>query len=361
MVRSSDEPDLARAELAERIREASAAKRPLRLAGGGSKDFYGGPLEGEPLDTRSYAGIVSYEPTELVVTARCGTPLAELEQALTAKGQMLAFEPPHFGDAATLGGCVAAGLSGPRRMAAGAVRDFVLGARILDGRGRDLSFGGQVMKNVAGYDVSRLLAGSLGTLGLILEASLKVLPRPAAESTLRLELPEERAIESLNRWAGSPLPLSASAWRDGELHLRLSGAQSAVRAAAEKIGGEPLADEQARAFWTALREQTGPFFAGDAPLWRLALPTAAPPPGLPGETLIEWGGAQRWLRSRAQAATVRAAADKAGGHATLFRAAERPAGAFTPLAPVLARIHRELKAAFDPAGIFNPGRLYPDL
>jgi glycolate oxidase FAD binding subunit len=346
--------------LRERIREAAGRAAPLRLRGAGSKDFYGGTLRGEVLDTRAHAGIVDYEPTELVVTARCGTPLAELEGALAAQGQMLAFEPPHFGSGATLGGCVAAGLSGPRRAAAGALRDFVLGARLIDGRARELAFGGRVMKNVAGYDVSRLLAGSLGTLGLILEVSFKVLPRPAAEHTLRLELPQHKALESLNRWAGAPLPVSASAWRDGELWVRLSGAERVVRAAALKLGGDALEGAHAGRFWSGIREQTDPWFAGDVPLWRLSLPSAAAPLELAGAPLIEWGGALRWLRSRADAATVRAAAAAAGGHATLFRGGDKAAGVFAPLAPALARLHRELKAAFDPAGVLNPGRLYPD-
>jgi glycolate oxidase FAD binding subunit len=343
------------AQLQQRIREAASRRTPLRLRGGGSKDFYGGALAGEVLDTREYAGIVDYEPTELVVTARCGTPLAALEAALQEHGQMLAFEPPRFGGAATLGGCVAAGLSGPRRASAGAVRDFVLGTRLVDGRGRDLAFGGRVMKNVAGYDVSRLLAGSLGVLGLIAEVSLKVLPRPALERTLRLALPEARALEALNRWAGQPLPISASAWRDGELFLRLSGAESAVRAAAQALGGE-----EAPAPWAALREHGDPWFAGEAPLWRLSVPSHAGPLGLTGPQLIEWGGALRWVRG-GEPAEMRAAAARAGGHATLFRGGERSAGVFAPLAPAALRLHRELKAAFDPAGIFNPGRLHPEL
>ncbi len=346
--------------LAQQVRDASERRRALRLRGGGSKDFYGGESEGEALELGGYAGVVSYEPTELVLTARCGTPLAELEAELAANGQMLAFEPPHFGAGATLGGCIAAGLSGPRRMSAGAVRDFVLGARLLDGRGKLLSFGGQVMKNVAGYDVSRILAGSLGTLGAILEVSLKVLPRPAVEQTLRLEMPEARALEALNQWAGKPLPISASAWRDGELALRVSGAASAVRAACEKLGGETLDDARAQAFWSDIREQRGGFFATDQPLWRVALSSSAPPLGLPGAQLIEWGGALRWLASSVDARTLREAAARAGGHATLFRGRDKSVGVFTPLAPVALRLHRELKAAFDPAGIFNPGRLYPE-
>ena len=349
------------AQFAERIRFAVAQKRPLRLRGGGTKDFYGQALEGEVLDTRAYAGIVAYEPTELVITARCGTPLLEIEAALRAKGQQLAFEPPYFGPGATVGGMVAAGLSGPRRQAAGAVRDFVLGVRMLDGRGDDLSFGGQVMKNVAGYDVSRPMAGSLGTLGLILEVSLKVPPLPFSEATTKLELPQDKAIGMLNHWGGQPLPISACAWAEGELSVRLSGAASAVAAAREAIGGESIESDQARSFWLGIREQTHPFFGSDKPLWRLSVPSITPPLALPGEQLIEWGGSQRWLASNADARTIRAAAAQAGGHATLFRAADKSAGVFTPLVPALAKIHRNLKQAFDPAGIFNPGRMYPDL
>ncbi len=341
----------------KKIRDAADSGTALRIRGGGTKDFYGNELRGELLETRGHAGIVEYEPTELVVTARCGTTLADLHETLSKQGQFLPFEPPAFGPGATLGGCVAAGLSGPRRASAGSVRDFILGAKIIDGRGQVLAFGGQVMKNVAGYDVSRLLAGSLGTLGLILEVSLKVLPKPPAERTLAFEMPQAKALENLNHWAARPLPLSASAWRDGELSLRLSGAQSAIDAAAEKLGGEAV---DAQDFWTGVREQTHPFFGGDTPLWRLSLPSNAPVVDLPGEQLVEWGGALRWLASNADAATVRAAATKAGGHATLFRAREKPSGAFAPLAPALARLHRELKSSFDPAGILNPRRLYPE-
>jgi len=352
--------DAAIAALAEQIRAAAESRRPLRICGGGSKDFYGGPLRGEALDTRECTGIVSYEPSELVITARGGTPLAELEAALAGQGQMLAFEPPHFGPGATLGGCIAAGLSGPRRAAAGALRDFVLGVRILDGRGRWLGFGGQVMKNVAGYDVSRLVAGSLGTLGLITEASLKVLPRPQQEITLGFEAPEARAIEMINRWAGQPLPISATVWHDQRLRVRLSGAASALRAAIRELGGETVDAEAAARYWLGIREQSDAFFAGDAPLWRLSLPGVAAPLALPGAQLIEWSGALRWLKSGADAAAVRSAAQQAGGHATLFRGADKSAGTFAPLAPALARLHREIKAALDPAGILNPGRLYPD-
>jgi glycolate oxidase FAD binding subunit len=347
--------------LSETIRAAAAARSGVRLRGGGTKDFYGQSLEGEVLDPRGHDGIVAYEPTELVVTARCGTRLVALESKLNENGQMLAFEPPRFGDQATVGGAVAAGLSGPRRQAAGAVRDFVLGVRILDGRGRDLSFGGQVMKNVAGYDVSRLMAGSLGTLGLILEVSLKVLPIPVAETTVRLELPEEKALEAMNRWGGKPLPVSATAWAGGDLWVRLSGAEAAVRAAREKIGGEVIDGARATAFWSGVREHTEDFFRGDAPMWRVSVPSTAAPLGLPGNQLIEWGGSLRWFASAADARLIRELAAKAGGHATLFRGGDKAAGVFTPLAPAIARIHANLKREFDPEGVLNRGRMYPDL
>jgi len=341
-------------ELVERVRAATAARTPLVIRAGGSKDFYGNAGEGERLDPRGCAGIVAHEPTELVVTARCGTPLAELEAVLDAAGQMLPFEPPHFGTGATVGGCVAAGLAGPRRASAGGVRDYVLGAKLLTGRGDVLAFGGTVMKNVAGYDVARLAAGSLGVLGVITEVSLKVLPKPVAEATLRLEFDEAAALKRMNEWAGQPLPVSATAWRDGVLHVRLSGARAAVAEAQTRLGGQAV---DGAALWHGLREQTDPFFAGSAPLWRLALPSTAPALDLAGAQLIEWGGAERWLRSDSPAAEIRARAAACGGHATLFRGGERH-DVFTPLPLPVAAIHKRLKAEFDPAGIFNPGRMF---
>jgi len=330
------------------IRDAAERRQPLRVRGGGSKDFYGNAPRGEVLDTRGYAGIVSYEPTELVVTARCGTRLSDLEKILREENQFLPFEPPHFGPGATVGGCVAAGLAGPRRATAGGVRDFVLGTKLVDGRGRVLQFGGAVMKNVAGYDVSRLLAGSLGTLGVIAEASLKVLPRPPSERTLRLEIDEAGALEKMNHWGGQPLPVSATAWHDGQLLVRLSGAEPAVHAAAHRIGGEKVDP----ACWDELKEQTHPFFAGSEPLWRISLPSTATLK-VAGKVLIEWGGALRWVKGDE---SIR----RAARHATLFRADDKSAGAFAPLEPVNARLHKALKAAFDPAGILNPGRMYAD-
>jgi len=343
----------------DRIAAAVSERRPLRIVGGASKDWYGNVPRGDVLDTRAHNGIVHYDPTELVITARCGTSLAEIDAALAEHNQMLAFEPPHFGSGATVGGMVACGLSGPRRQAAGALRDFVLGVVLMDGKGEVLHFGGQVMKNVAGYDVSRLLAGSMGVLGLLLEASIKVLPLPVTERSLRIAMPQHEALSLVNHWAGQPLPISATAWHDDVLTVRLSGAGAAVDAATRKLGGETIAD--ADAYWMSLREQTHPYFAGTQALWRLSLPSTTPALGLSGAQLIEWGGAQRWLRSDAAAGDIRAAAEGVGGHATLYRGGDREGGVFHPLAPALARVHRNLKSAFDPQGIFNPGRLVLDL
>ena len=376
--------DPALQRLIDRVQMAAAAGAQLCIRGGGSKDFYGELPQGEVLDTRVLEGISSYEPTELVVTARCGTALAELEAVLAEKGQCLPFEPPHFGDAdsagATVGGMVAAGMAGPSRAAVGAVRDHVLGATLLNGRGDVLTFGGQVMKNVAGYDVSRLLAGSLGTLGVILEVSMKVMPVATATLTVRMEMDEAGALAQLNAWGGQPLPLNASAWWDGNLIVRLRGALAAVQAARVRIGGELVEASFAEPFWSGLRDHRDEFFvkahtavnAGNsvsavsavdagASLWRLSVPQTAPPLGLAGELLIEWGGAQRWLCSRLAASLVRDTTARAGGHATLFRAADKSPGVFAPLQSPLDRIHRELKKSFDPQGIFNPGRLYPGL
>ncbi|MTV41092.1 glycolate oxidase subunit GlcE [Duganella radicis] len=344
----------------ERIARARASGRPLRLRGGGSKDWYGQAGIGEVLDTRAYSGIVAYEPTELVVTARCGTPLSELEALLDWSGQMLAFEPPRFAGA-TVGGAVASGLSGPRRQRAGALRDFVLGTSLLDSTGTMLRFGGQVMKNVAGYDVSRLLAGSLGTLGLILEVSLKVLPKPACETTLRFAVSEQLALNYLATWAGQAWPISATCWHDGVLAVRLSGAELTVRAAARALGGADCGPDGE--YWQALRDQRWNFFQPDegAALWRLAVPATTPALGLAGDQLIEWGGTQRWLRTDASAAPLRASAKALGGHATLFRGGDKDVGVFQPLTAGVALVHRRLKHSFDPSGIFNPGRMYKGL
>jgi glycolate oxidase FAD binding subunit len=375
--------DQALQTLTSQVRDAAAARRPLRIRGGGSKDFYGqtNDATAEVLDTRPLSGIVAHEPTELVVTVRGGTPLAELEAVLASTGQHLPFEPPHFAtngaSTATVGGMVAAGLNGPGRASAGAVRDFVLGAQVLNGRAELLTFGGQVMKNVAGYDVSRSMAASMGTLGVLVEVSLKVLPMAPAEATLCFDMDQPTALAALNRWGGQPLPLNASCWvQDQErsvLYVRLRGAVAAVEAACNRMGGQRIDNATVAADWAACREQTLPFFAqapapGNA-LWRVSLPQTAPALVLGGRSaeqqLVEWHGALRWVWAPAvQAQAIRAAALAAGGHATLFRPAveaDRAVGVFTPLSAPLAAIHRRLKAEFDPAGIFNPGRLYADV
>ena len=357
------------AHLIDRVKNAAAAGTPLCIRGGGSKDFYGGALRGEALDLAALAGVTSYQPSELVVTARAGTSLAELEALLAEQGQCLPFEPPHFslsnGSAATVGGMVASGLSGPARASVGSVRDYVLGTVILNGKAEVLTFGGQVMKNVAGYDVSRLMVGAMGTLGVLLEVSLKVLPVAPAAATLVFDFDEATALNQLNGWGALPLPINAAYWENGRLWLRLRGAVAAVAAARKMIGGEVVphhSPAEMQAFWSALRDQTAPFFQlqpGEA-LWRVSVPDVTPPLAL-GPTLFEWGGAQRWLRRPASdAAAIRAAASAARGHATLFRCGDKTQPVFSPLSAPLQRISRELKRQFDPAGIFNPGRLFPD-
>ena len=362
---AADDPALQ--ALIEQVRAARASKTALNITGGSTKTFYGELPQGLPLAIGSLRGISSYEPSELVVTVRAGTPLAELEAALAEQGQCLPFEPPRFGPGGSVGGMVSAGLAGPARAAVGGLRDYVLGVTLLNGKAELLSFGGQVMKNVAGYDVSRLLAGSMGVLGVICEVSLKVLPLPVATTTLRFERDEAAALTALNTWGGQPLPVNASAWWSGMLVLRLSGAAAAVQSAAARLGGEVIAPDLAAAFWAGLRDQTDEFFIGaaravaaGATLWRLSVPQTAAPMALTGEHLVEWGGGQRWVVTTTAAAAVREAAARAGGHATIFRG-NKAGGALAPLAPPLMRIHRELKSAFDPDRIFNPGRLYPDL
>lgn len=344
----------------ERVRRAAADRTPLRIVGGGTKDFYGQDLVGEPFDTRPCAGVVDYDPTELVITARCGTPLVEIERTLAEARQMLAFEPPRFGSGSTIGGCIAAGLSGPRRPYSGAVRDHVLGVRLLDGKGQDLTFGGRVMKNVAGFDVSRLIAGSLGTLGVVLEVSLRCLPLPKVEATRVVEVGASAALRRMNEWGARALPISATWYADGMLSVRLSGAESAVSSAARDIGGESL--EAAPAFWSGVRDQTNEFFGqrpGEA-LWRLSVPATAPYAELGGAQAVEWGGALRWVRAGSgDAAELRSWARKHGGHATLYRGPKSD-GVFQPLDAPILEIHRALKSTFDPAGIFNRRRLYSD-
>lgn len=346
--------------LCERVRQALAERTPLHIVGGSSKTFYGRTIEGEAISTRDQRGIRHYDPVELVVSVRAGTPLAELEATLDAEGQMLGCEPPHFGEGATVGGMLATGLSGPRRPWAGSVRDFVLGSRVITGEGKELRFGGEVMKNVAGYDLSRLMAGAQGTLGLVTEVSFKVLPKPGAQASLRLDMSLDDALARFAEWGRQPLPITAAAWHDGALYLRLEGGPSSVAATRERLGGDTPEDS----FWTDLREHRLAFFDTEdtRSLWRLSLPNHTPRLELDGETFYDWAGAQRWLRSEASAEAIREAVARVGGHATCYRAGNQgDIEPFTPLSPVLAKYHRQLKHQLDPQGIFNPGRLYAEL
>lgn len=351
---TSDVNDHTALALAGRIRAAGTRGIPVQIAGGGSKARFGGLPPGEILSTLDHSGIVYYEPTELVLTARTGTPLVEIEATLQANGQMLAFEPPRFGASATWGGTIACGWSGPRRPFAGSARDFVLGCRLVDGRGQILSFGGQVIKNVAGFDLSRLMVGARGTLGLLLEITVKVLPRPAHELSLSFELAPADALRRMIAWSRTSLPLSGLAY-DGRLRVRLAGDERAVVAAAERLGGE-RAEEPG--FWESLRDRTHPFFAGSDDLWRVSVPPAAEWAGPDGAWLLDWGGAQRWFRSaEAEPDDVVAAARAAGGDASLMPGGRHGGRRAAVCDPALAALHRRLKAVFDPGDLLNRGLL----
>ena len=335
-------------QLAEAVKAAARNRTPLAITGGGTKRFYAGAPIGEKLDITAHRGIVNYEPTELIITARAGTRLSEIEATLSEKNQMLGFEPPWFGEAATLGGTIACGFSGPRRPYSGSARDFVLGSRIINGQGEILHFGGEVMKNVAGYDVSRLMVGALGTLGALLEISLKVLPQPARETTLCFDMTADKAVHLMNQLGGQPLPLSAACHVGETLYIRISGTELGVRAAQTKLGGRVL--EKDAEFWRGVREQQHGFFHGDVPLWRLSVPSAAPLIDLRGRWFLDWGGAQRWLKSEAPFSEIRAAAQGIGGYATLFRG---PRIRVTPSTSVVARLQRNLRQAFNPGDVLN--------
>ena len=367
----------------EQILNAAKSNTPLSIEGGGTKSWYGNPNQYVKLNTRTYSGILEYQPEELVITACAGTPLKEIEAVLKEKNQVLAFEPPHFGEQATFGGAIAAGLAGPGRISVGNFRDFVLGARILDGKGQDLSFGGKVMKNVAGYDVSRLLPGSMGTLSLLLEASVKVLPKPAAIATLRCRISQDTALKILNEWAGQPLPLSASCWignagGDGELTIRLAGAAAAVKSAtplmSAQVNAQIVSPHEAEDFWNQLREQNlSPFtsLGADQTLYRLALPAACGPLSIPGaenDVVLEWHGQQRWIKAPGDQATfdsIKKLASSHGGHATRFKQGANINPTFERFtllreqthSKALAAVQERLRSAFDPAGVFATKRL----
>jgi len=345
--------------LQQQVMDAMQEAMPLNIVGGDSKKFLGHTREGQNINVGSHRGIIEYDPRELVLTTRSGTTLQEIEAELAVAGQMLAFEPPHFGDAATLGGTIACGLSGPRRPFLGSARDFVLGCKLLNGRGEILSFGGQVMKNVAGYDVSRLMAGAHGTLGILLEISLKVLPRPAASITITRECSPEDSIESMSALLSKPLPVDGACYHGDRCYMRISGSEQAVREARTNIPGDVLPD--AEKFWQELREHRLPFFHHRSHLYRIMVKPATPPLHIDGAWLLDWGGAQRWLYSDEDTAAIRHHVELAGGHVTVFRGGKQSDKLFQPLPESLLTIHRRLKASFDPKNIFNRGRMYPTL
>lgn len=341
------------AEIQSQVQQAAATDTPLCIVGGNSKAFYGGDCSAsEVLEMTGHSGIIAYEPSELVITVRAGTRLRDIENLLAVHGQMLAFEPPYFGEQATLGGTMACGFSGPRRPFAGSARDFMLGCKIINGYGEILSFGGQVMKNVAGFDVSRLMVGALGTLGVLLEISLRVLPKPEYEATLIYEVADEQqAVLQMNRLAGQSWPLSALAYDGQLLSVRLSGAEAAVQAAARQLGGD--FDELGDDFWLALREQKLAFFEDDGCLWRISMTPADVSPAVSGTRLIDWGGALRWLKTDQAAEVVHTACEAVGGYAEAFRGGDKRDR--IRLKPEIEALQRRIRAAFDPAGLFNPG------
>ncbi|MHB1238346.1 MAG: glycolate oxidase subunit GlcE [Gallionella sp.] len=347
------------AALQQQVLDAFHKDTPLSISASGSKAFFGNTSRGQAIDVTGHRGIVEYDPRELVLTVRSGTTLNEIEAALAEAGQMLAFEPPHFGEAATLGGTIACGLSGPRRPYCGSARDSVLGCKLINGRGEILRFGGQVMKNVAGYDVSRLMVGAHGTLGIMLELSLKVLPRPSASITVTRVCNAAGAVSSMSALLGKPLPVDGACFHGEQLYIRLSGSAQAVREARSKIAGDVVPD--ADAFWHALREHQLPFFKRNGALYRVMVKPATPPLNIEGTWLLDWGGAQRWLYSDEDPASLRHRIASVGGHVTAFHGGKQADEIFHPLPASLLAIHQRLKASFDPKNIFNRGRLYAEL
>ncbi|MEE9336482.1 MAG: glycolate oxidase subunit GlcE [Methylococcaceae bacterium] len=345
-------------QLQDKVRQAIETGDRLIIKAGGTKDFYGRSISGKELSVAEHQGIINYEPTELVITARAGTKLKIIEQILTENNQMLAFEPPTFGNNATLGGTIACNFSGPRRAYSGAARDSVLGSKIINGKAEVLSFGGEVMKNVAGYDVSRLMAGAMGTLGVLLEVSLKVIPKPEAEITFMQNINIEDALEKLHQWVALPLPISASCFYQNVLYIRLSGSEKSIRTAQQSMGGEILIE--AESFWHSVKEQTHDFFKNDQSLWRLSLASNTPNLPLDGDSMFEWGGALRWLKTDMSQDQIHKARNSINGHISLFRTSGKRDDIFQPLPKHLLQLHSKLKQAFDPHGIFNIGRMYQE-
>jgi len=351
-------------KLIEQVTTAYTTKQALLINGGDSKAFYGNHVEGEIVSTAKHTGIIEYQPSELVITVRSGTRLSELEAELKANQQMLAFEPPQHSADSTIGGIVACGLSGPGRAAYGSARDFVLGTTIINGKGEKLKFGGQVMKNVAGYDASRLMVGAQGTLGLLLDISLKVLPIVETEITLKITNGLIDAVSQLRRWIKQGLPITASCFLKGTLYIRLGSTHSAVRHTLDTINKQFDTKEIDANFWMTIKNQTHDFFASKQPtsdtLWRCSHQSATEFYGDTEKQLIEWNGALRWQYSDEN---LQAIAAGYGGHATRYpiNSNKQHSDIFQPLQPAMLKIHQRLKQAFDPENILNPGRLYTDL
>lgn len=345
-------------EISSKLQDAFLQKQPLQIKAGNTKPFYGRNIQGDTLSLASHTGILEYEPSELYITARSGTSLLEIEQAIADQNQILPCEPPHFGAAATLGGMVACGLAGPRRINAGNVRDCILGIEILNGKGELLKFGGKVMKNVAGYDVSRLMCGALGTLGVIMSVSLRLLPKPPCEQTIALTMNSATAISKMNQWANTPMPISATFYDGNKLYVRLSSSVSAVEACKKEIGGAQI--EEHEIFWTRIKEQIHSFFSSNMPLWRITVPPNTDTLNIPGVSVMEWNGALRWYKSDAEENTIRSEAERIGGNANLFKGSVTDQ-IFHPIPEPSMQLHKKLKQALDPAGILNPGKMFAEL
>jgi len=361
------------AELLEQAQCAKASGQNLYVFGGASKASPTPPPGSLPLCTAGHSGVIDYHPSELVITARAGTPIAQLSELLQANGQYLPFEPRQFNGLATLGGSVAEGLSGPRRPWSGSVRDYVLGCQLISGEAKLLRFGGQVMKNVAGYDVSRLMAGSRGWLGVLTEISLKVLPAPRAVTTQCLQYTPAESIAAYFKWYRQGLPVTGVMHDGTSLFVRLEGNENGVRQAAQTIGGDDVLGNAATTtvttttatttttstaatadIWSALREHTLPFFNDPRVLWRLSVPVGTRFNNLPGNALMDWAGAQWWLKSDADPAVILAIAQESGGHACAYRDGQRLPGGSSP-EPGLQQLAARIKAQLDPHSLFNPG------
>ena len=347
-----------KADLASKVQDAFHSKRLLRIEAGNSKQFYGRKIQGDVLSVLSHAGISEYEPSELYITARCGTSINEIENIIDNENQMLPFEPPHFGSAATFGGMIAAGLSGPRRVSHGAVRDCVLGVEVINGKGEVLQFGGKVMKNVAGYDVSRLMCGAMGTLGILTNITLRLMPKPMCEQTIAISINSVDAILKMNEMANTPLPITATFYDGNVLYIRNSGSLSTVEKCAEMIGGDYI--DGSNLFWTSVREHTHEFFLTESPLWRISVPSNTKSLNIEGNYVMEWNGALRWYKTDSSPDAIRTEAERVGGHACLFRGGHSD-DVFHPLSHAMQKINRKLKQAFDPAEILNTGKLYAEI